>query len=94
MGKTLENDPPKTSHFLDKSEEELFEIQLPLPLTSKEEVLEGLRGYYLAIYDGEIIAMDKSLRKLYKTLENLIPKGKRCEIEYIEEGASIYGFSL
>jgi len=94
MGKTLEDDPPKTSHFHDKSEEEQLEIQLPLPLASKEEVLEGLRGYNIAIYDGEIIAMDKSLRRLHKTLENLIPKGERCEIEYIEEGASIYGFSL
>ncbi len=94
MGKTLESEPSKSSIFNDKTEEEQFNIQLPMPLSAKEEILERLRGYNIAIYDKRIVAVDKSLRKLRKTLETLIPKGERCEIEYIEEGASIYGFSV
>lgn len=94
MGKTLENGLPKTSILNDKNEEEQIGIQLLIPLAYKEEVLERLRGYNIAIYGGKIIAIDKSLKQLHKTLETLIPKGERYEIEYIEEGASIYGFSF
>ena len=94
MGKILENDPSKSSFFNTKEEEDQDSIQLPIPLAFKGEFLEILRGYNIAIYEGKIVAFDKSLRQLHKTLKNLVPKGKRCEIEYIEEGASIYGFSL
>jgi len=91
MGKTLENESPKASLFADKGEGERFEIQLPLHLSSKEKYLDQLRGNNIAIYEEKIVAIDKSLKSLHKTLQKLIPKGKRCEIEYIEEGASVYG---
>lgn len=91
MGKTVEKDP---SLLHDEKEERHLEIQLPSPLSKKEELLERLRGYNIAIYNEEIVAADKSLRQLHRALEKLIPKGKRCEIEYIEEGATIYGLTL
>ena len=94
MGKTLEKDSSKPSLFANKKTEELSEIQLPVPLPCKEEVLERLRGYNIAIYNEEIVAINKSLKQLHKTLEKIIPKGKRCVIEFIEEGAYIYGFTL
>ena len=94
MGKILENDSSKTNLFADKDEENKFGVQLPLPLSSKEKYLDQLRGNNIAIYEEEIVAIDKSLNSLYITLQKLIPKGKRCEIEYIEEGASIYGFGF
>lgn len=65
-------------------------IRLPLPIARKEENINGLRGYNIAIFRYEIVAMDRSLRKLHEKLERLIPEGERCEIEYIEEGAHIY----
>jgi len=90
MGKILENGSVKSSF----NNDEPVSKQLPIPLAYREEFLEKLRGYNIAIYDGKIVALDKSLRQLYQTLKTLIPEGEKCEIEYIEEGASIYGFNF
>ena len=91
MGKTIEKDSENSSFLDNHKEEEGFNIQLPISLARKEDIIDKIRGYNIAIYHEEIIAIDKSLRQLHKAIESVIPKGDRCEIEYIEEGASIYG---
>ncbi|MFO8017461.1 MAG: hypothetical protein R6U96_02400 [Promethearchaeia archaeon] len=93
MGKILENGSSKTS-LPDDKKEELLNLQLPIHLDQKAKFIEQLRGHNIAIYDDQIIAIDKSLRQLYNTLKSLIPTGERCEIEYIEEGATVYGFNF
>ncbi len=62
-----------------------------MPVDSTADILSKIRGYTIAIYNGKIMAIEKSLKELHKKLENLMSKGGRCEIEYIEKGESIYG---
>ena len=92
MGKILENGSSQSTPF--HGEEQKGSIDLPIPLSLKEEVLDQLRGLNIAIHEGKIVAVSKSLKKLHETLEDLIPEGERVEIEYVERGASIYGINL
>lgn len=94
MGKSIENGTSEVSHLRANNKEDTQGIKLPIPLESKEDIIKKLKGYNIAIYNEKIVAIDKSLKSLHKVLENLIPEGEICKIEYIEEGASIYGFNI
>ena len=88
MGKTAENNLKKMEiHELDKKDQ----FSIPMPFPDDETLYKLFRGKSIAIFEGQIIAADSSLRGLYEKIEKLIPKDKRCRIRYIEEGIAIYG---
>jgi len=67
---------------------------LRIPLPTDEELQKRFGGSYIAIQDGNIIAIDQTLRGLHEKCKSIDSSGKGCHIEYIEEGASIYGASF
>lgn len=95
MGKILENGNSKSSFISNEQDNQQHDkMELPIPLSEREKVLERFKGYNIAIHGGNIVALDKSLANMLNTLKTLIPKGERCEIEYIDVGASIYGINI
>ena len=66
-------------------------ISLPIPVPDEKTLYKRYRGNHIAIFEGQIVAIDSSLETIYEKIEQIIPKGKRCRIRYIEKGIAIYG---
>lgn len=90
----------ETFKLLLKKQNELSEIKelnnrdLPMKIPNDIIIQKLFAGMYIVIYKGEIIAADSSLKDLQEKCDRLIPEGNGYLIDYIEEGAGIYGLKV
>jgi hypothetical protein len=69
---------------------------LPIPIPGDEEIQKRFAGRYIATRDGNIVAVDQTLRALHDKCKALAPAsaGQGCHIQYIEDGAAVYGLGF
>ena len=87
----------ETFNFLMKEQEKIAEIKgltFPMKIPNDFTLQKLFMGKFIALYKGEIIAVNTTLKKLQETLDSLIPEGDGCLIDYIEEGAGLYGLKV
>ena len=89
MGKILEEEQKDFSNV--KNVEDPL---LPMEINDEVKIQSLFAGKYIAIYEGKIIAVENSLNDIHKTCDEMIPEGKGCLIDYIEESVGIYGFKI
>jgi hypothetical protein len=68
--------------------------EFPQPLGDEEELGEKFSGQNIAICDDQIIAADKSLKKLHEKIKEIMLTEKSCLIRYIDAGVPFYEFNL
>ncbi len=94
MVKILDDDIKNEKKLETENVDDEESIILPIPIPDENTLYHKFRGNLIVIYDSQIVAKDTSLEQLYKKIEKVIPKGKRCRIRYIEKGIAIYGFDI
>lgn len=89
MGKIAEEEQ---KDYLEAKNVEDFSFPMKIP----DEIIiqKQFSGKFIAIHKGMIIAVDNSLKNLYKKCGELLPKGEGCLFDYIEESVGIYGFNF
>ena len=74
--------------------EDISNLELPIPVPDESILQELFQGNHIAIVDGQIIAVDPSIRNIHKKIEDLISRKKICHIQWIDEEFAIYGTTL
>ena len=77
-----------------RHEQNTTDMILPIPIPGEEVVQERFAGNYIATQDGKIVAIDRSLRGLHEKCKAFASSGKGCHIEYVEDGATVYGLGV
>lgn len=91
MGKTVENELNRITVQDTEDQKQISDEDLPIPLPDEKKLYQMFSGKFIGIIDGQIVAVDSSLRNLQLKVKQIIPEGKECTIEFFEDGVSIYG---